>query len=247
MKIIKLFLIIFIVVFINSCDNFNPVEPIGMTSEVYSISGKLNGWNLGSNKQVIFIGANEIFNSDKVYSTSKIDSNGNFSLTNLDSPTKVMFMNPVCPQYFGDLKVIRNKITCSDSSANKVYGYLVITLADDTSYTGKGDIYRKNFSNWCYYSDDSVKTGDFSAKFIYADKDARLSGIIEFDDTYGNYKYHSTIEYNLNLKKGWNKEVTLIKSQKVSRDSGYTKIVSTRRITNYELLGGRWDYNYYGD
>ena len=95
MKIINLFLFISIVGFINSCEENNPVDPFGFTSEVYSINGKLNGWNFGSDKNVIFIGAGDIWNSDKVYSTSKIDSNGNFRLKNLDNPTEVMFLNPV--------------------------------------------------------------------------------------------------------------------------------------------------------
>lgn len=249
MKIIKIFLLIIIVVLINTCDENNPVDPYGFTSEVYSIHGKLNEWNLGSNKNVILLGAGEIWNSDKVYSTSEIDSYGNFSLNNLDSPTEAMFLNPVYPRFSDEVIFIRNTLTCSDSSAKKVWGYLVITLEDDTSLTNKGRIYRRNFNDWFYFSDDSVKAGDFIVEFIYADKDARLSGTIEYDytQTYTNRKYHYTFEYNLNLKKGWNKEVTLVKSQVVSSDSGYTKIVTTRSVTNYEPRGGRWDYSYYGN
>ena len=60
MKTIKLFFLIIIVVLINSCNENNPVDPYGITSEVYSINGKLNGWNLGINKNVIFLGAGDI-------------------------------------------------------------------------------------------------------------------------------------------------------------------------------------------
>lgn len=249
MKIIKLFLLIIIVVLINSCDENNPVDPFGFTSEVYSINGKLNGWNLGSNKNVIFLGAGDIWNSDKVYSNSKIDSNGNFVLNNLDSPTEAMFMNPVYPLFSDEAIFIRNTLTCSDSSAKRVWGYLVITLANDTTLTNKGRIYRRNFNDSFYFSDDSVKSGDFIIEYIFADKDARLSGIIEYDYTHINLskKYHFTLEYNLNLKRGWNKEITLVKYQKVSSDSGFTKIVTTRSISNFEPIGGRWDYSYYGN
>jgi len=249
MKIIKLLLLIIIVVLINSCSETNPVDPYGITSEVNTINGKLNGWNLGKNKNVIFLGAGEIWNSDKVYSTSKIDSNGNFRLNNLSAPTEVMFMNPVYPRFSDEVSFIRNTLTCSDSSAKKVWGYLVITFAGDTSLTNKGRIYRRNFNDWFYFSDDSVKAGNFIVEYIYTDKDARLSGTIEYNynHNYTDRKYHYTYEYNLNLKKGWNKEVTLVKYQEVSSDSGYTKIVTTRSVTNYEPIGGRWDYSYYGN
>ena len=249
MKIIKLFFLIIMVVLVNSCTENNPVDPYGITSEVYSISGNLNGWNLGSNKNVIFLGDGDIRNSDKVYSTSKIDSNGNFSLNNLDSPAEVMFMNPVYPRFSDDAIFIHNTLTCSDSSAKQVWGYLVITLANDTSLSNRGRIYRRNFNDWFYFSDDSVKPGDFIVDFIYADKDARLYGTIEYEYTDDNFnkKGHFTLDYNVNLKKGWNKEVTLVKFQEVSSDSGYTKIITTRSVTNYEPMGGRWDYSYYSN
>ena len=158
-------------------------------------------------------------------------------------------MNPVYPQFSDEAIFTRNTLTCSDSSAKRVWGYLVITLSDDTSLTNKGRIYRRNFNDWFYFSDDSVKSGDFIVEYIYADKDARLNGIIEYEYTDINFnkKGHFILEYNLNLKKGWNKEVTLVKSQEVSSDSGFTKIVTTRNISNYEPNGARWDYSYYGN
>lgn len=243
------YFILFIASFFLSCEENNPVDPYGQTSQVYVISGNLNGWNLGSNKNVIFLGAHEIWNSDKIYSVSEIDSDGNFYLKNLGSPSDVMFLNPVCPQFSEEIYLIRNTLTCSDSSARKVWGYLVITLADDTSFTNKGDINRRNFNDWFYFSDDSVKSGDFIVEYIFADKNARLYGTIEYEYTnvYSNKKYHFTLEYNMNYQKGWNKEITQVKYQQVCTDSGFTNVVSTRSISNYEPIGARWDYSYYGN
>lgn len=212
MQIMKISFLIIIVFLINSCTKNNPVDPYGITSEVSSISGKLTGWDQGSNKNVIFLGANEIWNSDKVYSTSQIDVDGNFRLNNLDTPNETMFMNPVYPRFSDDAIIIRNSLTCSDSSAKQVWGYLVITLANDTSLSNIGRIYRRNFNDWFYFSADSVKSGDFIVDFIYSDQDVRLSGTIEYEYThvYYNIKGHYTLDYNVNLKKGWNKEVTLV-------------------------------------
>lgn len=246
MKIIKFILLIITGVLINSCKENNPVDSIGNTGEVYLIYGKLNGWDLGSNKKVVFL---NVWSIDKVYSSSRIDSQGNFFLTNLDSPTEVTFMNPVYPRFSEDANIFRNTLTCSDSTAKKVWGYLAIVLADDTSLTNKGYISRRNFNDSFYINDDSLKHGDFYVEFVYADKDAGLNGTVEYEYTniYSNSKNHVTLEYNLNLKKGWNKEVTLVKSQEVSSDSGFTKIITERSISNYEPYGGRWDYIYYGD
>lgn len=246
MKMIKFILLIITGALINSCNENNPVDSIGTTSEVYSIYGKLNGWDLGSNKNVVFLNA---WNSDDVYAASGIDSYGNFILNNLDSPAESMFLNPVYPRISSEANIIRNTLTCTDSTAKKVWGDLIIVLADDTSLTYKGIISRRNFNDPFYFSDESLKHGDFFVEFLYADKDAGLNGIVEYEysDIYLNIKSHVTREYNLNLKKGWNKQVTLVKFQEVSGDSGFTKINTVRSISNYEPSGGRWYYSYYGD
>lgn len=241
--------VLLIVLFILSCDENNPIDPYGQTSQIYSIHGKLNDWNLGNGKNVIFLGAGDIWNSDKIYSISQIDSYGNFNLNNLDTPSEAMFLNPIYPQFSNEVEFIRNSLICSDSSAKRVWGNFVITISGDTSYSNVGRIYRRNFNDWFYFSEDSVKSGDFIVEYVYADKEVRLSGIVEYDYVDYTYskKWHVTYEYNMNYKKGWNKEITLVKSQEVSIENGFLKIVTTRSITNFEPLGGRWDYTYYGD
>lgn len=244
MKIIRFIFIS--ILFLLSCID-NPIDPYDRANEVYSIGGKIERWYLGNDKNVIFIGAGEIWNSDKIYSSSSIDSNGNFMLKNLDNPTKIMFMNPTYPLFPDSTIITHNTLSCSDSSAKQVWGHLVITLASDSTLDPKGHIYRRNFNDWFYFSDDSVKSGDFYVEYIYSDKNVILKGNIEY--IYNNIYYdkieHFTLMYDLILKEGWNKKVTLIKSQEVTHESSLTKIIGTRSISNHEPEGAIWDFNYY--
>lgn len=219
------------------------------TSSVDFIYGKLNRWEYGSGKSVMLLGAYEIWNSDKIYSISPIDSNGNFFLGNLDVPGQKMFMNPAYPRFSEESIRVRNTFKCSDSTARQVWGHLVITNNSDTSHYPKGRINRRNFNDWYYYSADSIKAGDFYAEYIYVNKDVNLSGLIEnnYYDKYFNTKGNYTYEYNLNLKKGWNKQVVMIKNNEVNRDSSFLYIKRHYYYSNIEPKGAIWDYHYYNN
>jgi len=240
MKVVNLFQLLIIVAFINSCDENNPINPFGSTSQIYSISGKIEGWHLGSDKEVILLG-NE--SATEVFAKSKIDSEGNFNLLKLSAPTEILY-NTVNPQ-FSNEGIINNTINCSDSSAKKILGYLCIVMAGDTTNNIIGRIYEGKFSDTTIINENSFNTGDFNINYVYADKDVNVSGEIEthYTDTYQNKEYHYYVDYNLCYKKGWNKEVRIMKSKEILSDSLHLKINSEVSYSNSEPNGSYWIYH----
>jgi len=236
MKPFKFILIFITILLFNACDKNNPIDITEVNTSIQSISGKISGWHLGSDKEVILLG-NE--NPTEVFARSKVDSEGNFNLTKLSAPTKIVY-NTVNPLFINE-RIISNTVTCSDSSAMEIWGYLCIVNVGDTSNNVIGRIFKGKFSNTTKINYDSFDPGDFTTAYICTDKDVNVSGRIEskYLSAYDNKQYHIITDYNLSYKKGWNKEVSLIKAKEITSDSIYVE----SSCSNAEQDGGYWIYH----
>jgi hypothetical protein len=240
------FILLILLIGIIGCKEDNSVNPIVEESPlITTFGGQFVKWTKGGNHRILFLGANDIWNSDKIYASSSIDTNGNFSLKNLDLPSTYMFLNTAYPKFVDSLTFQENTFNCSDSTAKVVFGVLIIVK--DTSNSRVAEVYRQNFSYNYYLNIDSLKTGDFMTEYIYVDKDVNLKGKLKYFYYDPNSKIESrmTLNYNLKYKKGWNKKVTYIVSQNVLRETNKTIITAEHNYTNSEPSQAKWYYLYY--
>jgi hypothetical protein len=200
MKIV-IAILFFLLIGIISCDD-NSVAPEDSSASVTSFQGKFVGWNKGDNHRILFLGANDVWNSDKIYASARIYSNGYFSMRNFDIPSSSFIVNQAYPYYVDGTEFQENSVICSDSTAKVVYGVLIIVK--DTSNQRVAEVYRQNFNYNFYLDEDLLKSGDFMSEYIYADKDVNLKGKVKYiyDSPYFNKEWRMTFKYNLNFKKG---------------------------------------------
>jgi len=225
--------------------NDNSVNPIIEESIVTSFQGKFVNWTKGSNHRMLFLGANDVWNSDKIYSSSQIDSNGFFMMDNFAPPSSSFLRNKVYPVYIDGVTFQENTLICSDSTASVVHGVLIIVK--DTSNSRVAEVYRQNFSYNFYIQKEHLKTGDFMTEYIYVDKNVTLNGRVEYVYYNPNFKIESkmTLNYDLIYKKGWNKRITYIASHNVANDGDKTTITAEYNYVNTEPTTANWHYLYY--
>jgi hypothetical protein len=223
----------------------NSVNPYDESPLVNSLQGKFVNWTKGEGHRILFLGANDVWNSDKIYGYSKIDSNGYFSIRNFDIPSTSFLVNTAYPVYMDGTEFQENSLTCSDSSAKVVYGVLIIVK--DTSNMRVAEVYRQNFDYNFWLNEELLKYGDFMSEYIYSDKDVSLKGKVKYiyNSPYFNRESRMTYNYNLNFKKGWNRRVTYIFSYNVTNENGKTVITAEINYINFEPSFGSWHYLYY--
>ena len=236
--------LIFLFIGIIGCDD-NSVNPLDSSALVTSFRGQFVDWNKGANHRILFLGANDVWNSDKIYAAAQIDSNGDFSIKNFDIPSTSFLVNHAYPYYMEGTEFLENSLTCSDSTAKVVFGVLIIVR--DTSNMRVAEVYRQNFDYNFYLNEEQLKYGDFMSEYIYVDKDVNLKGKVKYiyDSPYFNRETRMTYNYSLNYKKGWNRRVTYIVSYDVSNDNGKTIITAEVSYINFEPTFGSWHYLYY--
>lgn len=243
MKNSLLMLSICLIVILGCDDTF--VNPTAKSPVITYFDGKFVNWNKGNDHRILFLGAPDIWNSDKIYASSIIDSNGNFFMSNFDSPSEAWLQNPAYPTFINGLSFKEYTLVCSDSNAKVVYGELIIVK--DTSNWRVAEVYRQNFSYNYYINEGLLKHGDFITNYIYADRDVNLTGKIKY--TYSDSIFHReanmTYNYNLYFKKGWNQRITYIVSNKVEYNVNKTVITREIKFINYEPFLADWYYYYY--
>jgi hypothetical protein len=248
MKIEKYVLLVISITLFVSCNDSNLIEPIENSGEVLSISGKLFNWNHGKDQKLLLVSDPGFWNNgDKIYSSSQIGEDGSFVFNSISNATNSSLLNHVYTQFVEEAKISNSSFYCSDSSAMLAYSRIIIVQNGDSTYKLKGNIYRKNFSDSFYFYEDSVKAGDFSSEYVYVNKDVSMTGTIKidyYDKTYKKY-WLSTYKYNIKYKKGWNRLVTYIAKQEVTKINDYMQIKTERYFINAEPSLARWDYTYY--
>ncbi len=86
--------------------------------------------------------------------------------------------------------------------------------------------------------------GDFSVDYIYVTKDVALSGTIKqaiFGAT-DTQAVEITTHYDLNYRRGWNKEVTLYTTEQDFKDSTTTVYSREYWYSGYEPYEVKWFY-----
>jgi hypothetical protein len=238
-----------LIALLGGCSKDNPGSAdLTGSASVSEITGRLNNWNHGSNKTTVLIGTEVLWNSDKIYSSSSIDSLGNFSLKNLDAPSSIMFIATVYPKFAEATVFKENTLRCSDSSAIQVKGHLVIP--DDSLFSTLGFLFNKNFEYSFHSNRDSVKAGDYFVEYIYVNKDVSLNGVVDYElaadpPAVPRIKSFYKINYDLSFQKGWNKKVTFVKSQIISEINNAPVLNAEYNISNYEPSQSNWYYTYF--
>lgn len=227
------------------CDVDTSFNPAAKSPTITYFGGQFVNWDKGNNHRILFLGAPDIWNSDKIYSASPIDSNGYFFMNNLDSPSDSWLVNPVYPRFIDGLKFKEYTLTCSDSSTKMVYGELIIVK--DTSNRRVAEVYRQNFNYNYYLNEGLLKPGDFLSKYIYVDKDVNLMGKIEYTyvDSIFHREVNMTYDYYLYFKKGWNQKIEYIVSNKVGYNLNNSVVTREIKYITYEPFEADWYYYYY--
>ena len=241
---IAISILLFLLIGSTGCDD-NSVDPSDSSTSLTSLHGKFVNWNKGANHRILFLGANDVWNSDKIYASARIYSTGYFFIKNFDNPSTSFIVNQAYPNYMDGTEFQENSVTCSDSTAKVVYGVLIIVK--DTSNQRVAEVYRQNFNYNFYLDEELLKSGDFMSEYIYADRDVDLKGKVKYiyDSPYFNKEWRMTFQYDLNFKKGWNRRVTYIVAYNVSYDNGKTIVTAEINYINYEPSPGDWHYYYY--
>ena len=236
-------LIIFLIGFLGCKDE--SVSPSEISSLVTSFEGKFVNWTKGDNHRILFLGANDVWNSDKIYGSSQIDSNGYFGVRNFDIPSASFLVNTAYPVYMDGTQFQENSLICSDSTAKVVYGVLIIVK--DTSNNRVAEVYRQNFNYNFYLNEILLKSGDFMSEYIYADRDLNLNGKVKYvyDSPYFNRESRMTYNYNLSLKRGWNQRIMYIVSYNVSNEGGKEIVTAEINYINLEPTKADWYFLYY--
>lgn len=235
MKVL-LVIIFTIFLFFVSCQSDSPVSPdLSFPSTVTSISGNFMNWTKGNNGKIVFWYQH---NGQDTISATSIDEEGNFNLTELRELSDNELLNPVYPMYSDFVTYLDNKLVCSDSTAKIAEG--LFTTYIGTNNVHFAQILRKNFEYSLAWDKDQLSFGDFYVDYVYANKEAKLSGDVEVHYTHDNRKGEIKNHYDLQLIKGWNKRVTYILKHDYSDDGDTTLTIAEYKIMNYEPGYSSW-------
>ncbi len=148
--------------------------------DISSISGKIENWNLGSDKTIIF-GLNENDGS------TSIDANGNFYISNLSIPHRLISIDS--SDLASLFKVSNHNIKTATAILSVFYSNDLINVIGHV-HSGNRDVSTSNFVD-----------GDYKVYYIYVNGDVSINGSSNIS-ALGN---SSSINASLYLKKGWNK------------------------------------------
>ena len=225
-----------LIITLAGCNNPTSPNSEGPKSITF-LSGQIEGWNYGTHRYI----ALEYLDSTNLLltcSSSKIDFSGHFSLVNLKAPSPLSESLPVYPLEGGAYtELLEDTFACSDSSANIIWGELLVW--NDTSSSWVGGVGRVN-----YNISQPEKNGDFVVQYCFVTKDVNLNGTIRSRVKVSNdsSQVETITHYDLSLTKGWNQEVSRILSQNVFTDSNKTVYSTEYSLTNNEPDLGKWIY-----
>ncbi len=201
----KLLLALAIFPFFISCDS-DPVsndDPI--VEVVTSVNGDIASWENGRVGKVRFMVKMGVLDT---ISTSTIDGEGKFSLTDLKDVDSQYLINKAYPNYSDNVTYLDNNLFCSDSIVGYMPSYLFTYTDSDDDFWAQ--IHLKNFDYSLAWDKDKLSSGDVYVELVYVDGDVSLEGDVEAHYTDRIYKGELIKHYSLKLKRGWNMQVTEI-------------------------------------
>ena len=89
----------------------------------------------------------------------------------------------------------------------------------------------------------SLVSSDFNTEveLVYVDRDVKVSGTYKDEETYDGYTYAEVLQYDVNLKKGWN--TLVVKSTGTLKGNTYTE--TTKVTANNEPSSVVWAVEFY--
>jgi hypothetical protein len=178
---------------------------------VTSISGKIENWTLGSDKEIkICVFSNSTYIS---FGSSAVDINGNFNISSLSAPTSDLLIS--VDSKFDGFTISNHSAMIIDKKVKfKIFGSDLNNPVREVSKAKQSVQYTET-------------TGDFYVSFIYTNQDVNISGA--YSETGTIISQNGT--YNLTLKTGWNKVVNKLVNQ----------TNNTYEISNIEPDGASWN------
>jgi len=180
---------------------------------ITSISGKIENWTLGSDKTIVF----GLYEND---GSSSIDTNGNFHISNLTIPNRLISIDS---SVIGKLFKVSNHNIKTATAILSVYNSTDLINVIGHVHAGNRDISTSDYAD-----------GDYKVYYIYVNDDVSINGSSSIS-AMGN---SSAINSSLYLKKGWN--VYLYKIVSASSKSGRVDCV-----TDSIPSSAKWYYEIY--
>ena len=197
-ELISFFTIFLFCCCFSSCQRQNPVNT-DQSSTGFSLSGKIDAWNLGADKSAIFISDMTTTQLARVavvrpwFGVAKIDSVGDFFLKDIPQPPDSLFY------YISGLP-------CNSGLLSEYHGFIhaytvsSLAIANEAGQYVAQVFYSTQPYNLYPQGSNLAVVGDYTMFFQYTDRDIRIDSA-----TSSQSSYTLNTTYALSLKKGWNK------------------------------------------
>lgn len=217
--------------------------PVNEGSEFSVIEGKIKDHVPYPFKVYIIMSRGFSGLGEGIFSTSDVDPQGNFRLENLLTKPTNEILSPPYPSFDKKVVIKRNTIQCSDSSAQITNASFFLIKKENGSNILIDFIYRRNYNNNAYSSEEAFKAGYFISEFLYSNKNVSIEGVVTwvYDNIDLKTLYTTTLRYNLVLKKGWNRRVTYTVQKDVKINNGYKIVNQEKYYINEEPAGAVWN------
>ena len=193
--------VVFSFFFFSSCHRQNPIDT-GDSNAGFSLSGKIENWRLGSDKSaaLIYYTTTSETSPDAgktvLFGVGKIDSSGNFAITNVPALPDTLFPMENGRQYnvglFSDDSLFFHGYTISSISI----------LGSGPTFVTSNLFYSTQWISVLPYVNTTSVVGDYTMMLQYTDRDVTRDST---STSLGVYDLMFHFTYKVSLKKGWNR------------------------------------------
>ena len=222
--------------------NAGPTSPgNGLSAHIESISGHISNWTHGDQRFISLCFPDSQMMT-RISSTSAIDLNGNFTLSNLSAASPHAWGTAPYPTEQLYFNFIENTLTCSDSSVILVPGQMQVSasapsnlfLEDWLGYVWKAT----------YDTTRAMQPGDYEVSYVYATKDLVLTGTVKTSiriptDT---TEIRHIMHYDLNFVQGWNQQIRTLLTQRSIQDSSRIVHEAEYSLVGFDPGSAKWIY-----